>query len=135
QEKNVPIDLAIIGKKGATFFQRYGGHMIAKATELGDTPKLTDLIGLIKVMLDAYFSEEIDRVYLVFNEFITTMSQKPVIEQLVPIVDTTPGDKQSYWDYLYEPSAQELLESLLIRYVESVVYEAVIENVACEQAA
>lgn len=134
-KQNIPVNLALVGKKGAAFFQRFGGNIVAKACDLGDEPKLADLIGVIKVMLDAYFAEEIDRIYLVFNEFVTTMNQKPVIEQLVPVLDTEPGEKQAYWDYLYEPSAQELLESLLIRYVESIVYEAAIENVACEQAA
>lgn len=133
------IDICTIGKKSEGFFRRMGGNVIASLTSLGDKPGLSDVIGTVKVMLDAFDAGELDRVYLVYNEFVNTMTQKPHIELLVPIIQSEiepeSGKKPYSWDYLYEPDAKELLDALLVRYIESLVYQGVVENVACEQAA
>ena len=124
-----------IGTKSLAFFRRFGGNVLAQATHLGDKPHVEDLIGTVKAMLDAFESKEIDAVYIASNEFVNTMTQRPVIRQLVPLV---PGDRQQmplHWDYIYEPDARTVLDSLLTRYIESLVYQAVVENGACEQAA
>ncbi len=134
--KSVEVDMCVIGQKGAGFFSRLKGRILAQATQLGDAPKLMEIVGAAKVMMDAYSNGEVDRVYLVFNEFISTMTQKPRVEQLLP---TPAGEDDEalahHWDYLYEPEAGEVLDQLLNRYVESLVYQGVIENIACEQAA
>lgn len=135
QEQNIPIDLFIIGKKGHVFFDRVGGNIIGVASHLGDRPRAHDLIGVVKVMLDAYEAETVDAVYLVFNEFINTMSQAPFIEQLLPLKPAEEKEFKTYWDYIYEPDDSSLLEVLLARYIESQVYQAVVENIACQQAA
>jgi F-type H+-transporting ATPase subunit gamma len=124
-----------IGTKALGFFKRFGGNVLGQATHLGDKPHIEDLIGTVKVMLDAFESKQIDAVYIASNEFVNTMTQRPVIRQLVPLV---PGEQQSmplHWDYIYEPDARTVLDSLLTRYIESLVYQAVVENGACEQAA
>ena len=124
-----------IGTKALGFFRRFGGSVLGQATHLGDKPHIEDLIGTVKVMLDAFESKEIDAVYIASNEFVNTMTQRPVIRQLVPLV---PGDQKNmplHWDYIYEPDAHTVLDSLLTRYVESLVYQAVVENGASEQAA
>jgi len=134
--KGVDIDLAVIGAKGASFFRSFGGNVVAAISHLGEAPAIGDLIGSIKVMLDAYLSGRIDRLYVVSNVFVNTMTQKPTIQQLVPLVPTAGGELQGkHWDYLYEPDAKTLLDGLLVRYVESQVYQAVVENAASEQAA
>ncbi|MDR6676852.1 F0F1 ATP synthase subunit gamma [Pseudomonas oryzihabitans] len=134
--KGVEIDLAVIGAKGASFFRSFGGNVVAAISHLGEAPAIGDLIGSIKVMLDAYLDGRIDRLYVVSNVFVNTMTQKPTIQQLVPLVATEGGELQGkYWDYLYEPDAKTLLDGLLVRYVESQVYQAVVENAASEQAA
>lgn len=135
-DKNIPIDICAIGKKSEAFFKRFGGNIIAFTSDLGDKPSIQDLIGTVKVMLDAYNTGELDRIYLVYNEFINTMSQKPRVDLLLPIVDTHPEKLTRYsWDYIYEPNAKTLLDALLVRYIESLVYQAIVENGACEQAA
>jgi F-type H+-transporting ATPase subunit gamma len=135
-DKNLPIDICTLGKKAETFFHRLGGNIIASLSHLGNKPGLLDVIGPVKILLDLYNEEKIDRVYLVYNEFINTMTQKPKLELVLPIIDAGSKQKASYsWDYLYEPEAKGLLEVLLIRYVESLVYQGIIENMACEQAA
>ena len=120
----------------ANVFRRFGGKIQAQATHLGDEPGVDDLIGTVKVMLDAYDSSEIDRLYLVYNEFVNTMTQQPMVEQLLPIQS---GEEEEalkhHWDYIYEPEAKEVLDALLTRYVESLVYQGVVENFACEMAA
>lgn len=134
-QQNVGIDLCIIGKKGESFFRRHGGKVLGLANQLGDTPEINKLVGIVKVMLDRYESGELDAVYLAGNDFINTMVQRPMIRQLLPL---QPDEKEAggYWDYLYEPdSAREILDALLRRYIESQVYQAVIENLACEQSA
>lgn len=134
--KNIPIDICAIGRKAEGFFRRMGGHVIASISQLGDTPGIQDVIGTVKVMLDAYDLEEIDRLYLVYSEFVNTMTQRPRVELLLPIIDTEPAERSRYaWDYIYEPDAKELIDSLLIRYVESLVYQGIVENGASEQAA
>jgi F-type H+-transporting ATPase subunit gamma len=109
--------------------------VLAQVTQLGDTPHLEDLVGTVKVMLDAYRAGEVDRVMLVNNVFVNTMSQKPTLSQLLPVQGIADPELQAYWDYIYEPEARELLDSVLTRYVESQVYQGTVENVACEQAA
>lgn len=134
--KGVEIDLAVIGAKGASFFRSFGGNVVAAISHLGEAPAIGDLIGSIKVMLDAYLNGRIDRLYVVSNIFVNTMTQKPTIQQLVPLVPAEGGELQGkHWDYLYEPDAKTLLDGLLVRYVESQVYQAVVENAASEQAA
>jgi F-type H+-transporting ATPase subunit gamma len=125
-----------IGSKALGFFKRFGGDVRAQVTQLGDKPHIEDLIGTVKVMLDAFESKEVDAVYIVANVFVNTMTQRPTIMQLVPLV---PSEDQKamplHWDYIYEPDARTVLDSLLTRYIESLVYQAVVENGACEQAA
>ncbi|ABA59516.1 F0F1 ATP synthase subunit gamma [Nitrosococcus oceani] len=137
-EKGVPVELCIIGQKANAFFRRFGGSIAAQATHLGDSPHVEDLIGTVKVMLDNYQEGNVDRLYLAFNEFVNTMTQRPEIEQLLPIdanVGKTDEKLEHRWDYLYEPEAKEVLDQVLIRYIESLVYQGVVENIACEQAA
>ena len=129
------IDLCIVGNKGVGFFSRIGGRVVGQATQLGDSPGLEDLIGTIKIMLDAYNEQKVDRVYLVFNEFVNRMTQSPKFEQLLPLVPEETDDLSHHWDYLYEPEAQPVMDQLLSRYIESLVYQGVVENIACEQAA
>lgn len=124
-----------IGSKGLGFFRRFGGNVLAQVANLGDRPHIEDLIGTVKVMLDAFEAREIDAIYVAGNAFVNTMTQRPRIQQLVPLV----GEKQDamplHWDYIYEPDARVVLDALLTRYIESLVYQAVVENNACEQAA
>ncbi len=135
-DAGVEVDLCIIGNKGMAFFKRIGGHVIAHKNNLGDMPSVTDLIGVIKVMLTAYLEHKIDALYLCSNEFINTMRQEPRIQQVLPLVPAENTELQHHWDYIYEPdNAPALLDKLLTRYVESQVYRAVIENIASEQAA
>ncbi len=137
QKDGVEAEFCVIGKKGASFFRSYGGKVVAAITDLGEQPTMTDLIGSIKIMLDGFAEGRIDRLYVVSNKFVNTMTQKPTVEQLVPLaVDTEgEGDRLASWDYIYEPDAQQLLDALIVRYIESQVYQAVVENSACEQAA
>ena len=135
REQGAEIDFCILGSKAVSFFKRFGGKVLAQATHLGDTPHVDALIGTIKVMLDAYKDGQIDRLYLVNNVFVNTMSQKPTVSQLLPTQPIEDKELQEYWDYLYEPEARELLDSVLTRYVESQVYQGAVENAACEQAA
>ncbi len=124
-----------IGSKSLGFFKRFGGEVIGQATHLGDRPHIEDLIGTVKVMLDAFESNAIDAIYVASNEFVNTMTQRPVIRQLVPITGAKVESMPYHWDYIYEPDARSVLDALLTRYIESLVYQAVVENGACEQAA
>lgn len=133
--QNIPIDLCLIGNKAEAFFKRMGGNIVAEADHLGDKPEVTDLIGIVKVMLNAYDAGTLDSLYIVYNEFINTMTQKSRVLQLLPIVATKDKELEHHWDYIYEPAAKELLDLLLQRYIESQVYQAVVENIACEHAA
>lgn len=134
QDKGAEIDLVTIGQKASTFFRRVKVNMVGSVTHMGDVPHLEQLIGVIKVMLDAFSEGKVDRVYLVYNRFINTMTQKASFDQLLPL----PAAEQVAhhdWDYLYEPDAATVLEHVMTRYVESLVYQAVLENVASEHAA
>ncbi len=135
-EKNeCAIKMAIFGRKGQAFFRRVGGNVIASSDHLGDTPRIEDMIGVVKSMLEAYEEGHIDAIYIAYNEFVNTMTQNPVIEQLVPLPSNEEDAFQHHWDYIYELDAKELLEQLLCRYIEIQVYQAVVENISCEQAA
>ena len=134
-ERNVEIDLCLIGARATAFFNSYGGNVIATVRDIGDAPAVADVVGVVKVMLDRFDGHEIDQLQIVSNSFINTMTQQPVIEQLLPLLPSEEEDLKHHWDYLYEPDAKELLDGLLDRYIESQVYQAVVENNACEQAA
>jgi len=135
-EKGVEVDLALIGSKAASFFGSVGGNIVAQVTGMGDHPSLSELIGPVKVMLQAYDEGRLDKLYVVSNKFINTMSQEPQILQLLPLPPSDDGElKKKSWDYLYEPDPKALLDTLLRRYVESQVYQGVVENLASEQAA
>lgn len=141
QAQGVEVEFCLIGQKSVNFFKSVGGKVAAVKTHLGDTPSVDALIGVVKVMLDAYDEGRIDRIYLVNNEFVNTMTQNPTLHQLVPLAAEGQDDEEHLaarshnWDYLYEPEAKLLLDSLLTRYIESQVYQGVVENNACEQAA
>lgn len=137
QGEGKEIDLCVIGRKGQAFFKRVGGHVLASIDHLGDTPGVKDLLGVVKVMLDAFYQGEIDALHIVYNEFVNTMTQTPTVEQLLPLPTAEEDSKMlgHHWDYIYEPDAKELLDALLERYIELQVYQAVVENIACEQAA
>jgi F-type H+-transporting ATPase subunit gamma len=137
KDQDVEIDLALIGAKAVQFFRRLGGNVVGTASHLGDKPQVNDLIGSIKIMLDAYSDGKIDRLYMLTNEYVNTISQKPVAIQLLPTsgVGTGSEDLQDHWDYIYEPDAGELLDDVLMRYIESQVYRGAVENLACEMAA
>ncbi|OHY73491.1 F0F1 ATP synthase subunit gamma [Marinobacter sp. AC-23] len=134
KEQGVATDLCAIGQKGASFFRNYGGNVIAALTHLGDNPSAETLIGNVKVMLDAFSEGKIDRLYLVSNEFVNTMTQTPKAEQLLPLPEGADEEIGHQWDYIYEPDARPILEGLLPRFIESQVYQGVVENLACEQA-
>ena len=133
--QGVEVELAILGSKGIGFFRRLGGRIVAQQSGLGDRPRLEHLIGSIKVMLDAYREGRIDRLFLVRNQFVNTMTQKPVVQQVLPVEPVREAEMLSNWDYIYEPNPAALLDDVLIRYVESQIYQAVVENVASEMAA
>ena len=135
--KGAKVDLALIGSKASNFFERHGAKVKAHVSGLGDNPSVNDLIGSVKVMLKAYDNGEIDRLYLVYNKFVNTMVQQPRVDQLLPLPVTEDSKlaKKHHWDYLYEPDPKKLLDTLLVRYVESQVYQGVVENLASEQAA
>lgn len=134
-EQGVQAEICSIGAKGASFFNNYGGNVVASVRGIGERPKVADVIGAVKVMLDAYADGGIDRLFLVSNEFVNTMTQKPTVQQLLPLQPADASEYKHHWDYIYEPAPKELLDGLLVRYIESLVYQAVVENNACEQAA
>jgi F-type H+-transporting ATPase subunit gamma len=134
KEQGVEVELALVGNKAQAFFRSYGGNVVATVADLGDTPHVEDLIGVIKVVLDKFDAHEVDEVYLASNGFVNTMTQSPTIQQLVPLQSVEKTDN-THWDYLYEPDAKTALDLLMRRYVESTVYGAVVENAACEQGA
>ena len=131
----VEVDLALVGNKAAQGFRSVGGNVVAAIGDIGEAPEIADLIGGVKVMFDAFEEGRIDRLDIVSNEFVSTMTQQPKMEQLLPLEAEESEEFQHRWDYLYEPDARELIEGLVQRFVESQVYQAVIENTACEQAA
>ncbi|MBE0486174.1 F0F1 ATP synthase subunit gamma [Marinobacter sp.] len=135
KEKGVETDICAMGQKGASFFRSYGGNVVAAVTHMGDDPSASELIGSVKVMLDSFEQGKIDRLYLVSNEFVNTMTQSPTSLQLLPLPEGEDEDVGHQWDYLYEPDSRPILDGLLPRYIESQVYQGVVENLACEQAA
>lgn len=135
-DQGIEIDVCAVGKKAGAFFRNYGGNVVAATAGLGDKPELSKLIGSVKVMLDNFSEGKIDQLFIVYNNFVNTMSQKPVIEQLLPLkAEDDDETLNHHWDYIYEPDAKELLDGLLTRYLEALVYQGVVENNACEQAA
>ncbi|MGO4263604.1 F0F1 ATP synthase subunit gamma [Lysobacter sp. TAB13] len=135
QEQGVEVDVVTIGQKASVFFRRIKVNMLASVTHLGDQPHLEQLVGVIKVMLDAYSAGTIDRVFLSYNDFVNTMTQRAAFDQLLPLPAPETQVAKHDWDYIYEPDAQTVLEHVLTRYIESLVYQAVLENVASEHAA
>jgi F-type H+-transporting ATPase subunit gamma len=133
-DQGVGIEICTVGGRAATFFNNYGGKVVASVRDLGDTPEISDVIGSVKVLLDKYDNGEIDQINLVSNDFVNTMTHKPIVNQLVPLLPSDDEDLKRHWDYLYEPDAKELLDGLMLRFIESQVYQAVVENNACEQA-
>jgi len=133
---NIDVDICTIGTKAFGFFGNLKANLVGQVSKLGDTPHQHDIIGIIKIMLDAYVQGQIDELHVVSNEFVNTMTQKPTIEKLLPVVAGELEEGLSgHWDYIYEPDAKEVLDHLLTRYVESIVYQGLVENNACEQAA
>ena len=134
-DAGVEIDICALGAKSAAFFKSFGGNVVAAKAQLGDKPAVSDLIGAVKTMLDSFADGNLDRLYIVSNDFVNTMTQNSSVQQVLPL-KAEDDDKllDHYWDYIYEPDAKELLNSLLTRFVESQVYQAVIENNASEQA-
>jgi F-type H+-transporting ATPase subunit gamma len=134
--KGVEIDVCAIGQKGASFFGRIGANVVGQSTKLGDTPHLEDLLGTVKVMLDAYDEGTIDELYVIYNEFVNTMTQEPTVHQMIPVkVEELEEELSTHWDYIYEPDSKEVLDALLTRYIESIVFQGVMENNASEQSA
>jgi len=133
KEQDVEVDIAVFGNKALSNFKRYG--VVAEATGLGDKPSVNDLLGTVKVMLDAYEEGRIDRLFLVENEFVNSISQQPRVTQLIPIVAAEMEEIEYHWDYLYEPESKEVVDTLMTRYIESLVYQGVVENIACEMSA
>ncbi|HET6396481.1 MAG TPA: F0F1 ATP synthase subunit gamma [Pseudoxanthomonas sp.] len=134
-DQGVEVDMVTVGQKASAFFRRIKVNMVASVSHLGDQPHLDQLVGVIKVMLDAYTEGRVDRVFVVYNHFVNTMSQKATFDQLLPLPPAQAGVPHHDWDYIYEPDAATVLEHVLTRYVESLVYQAVLENVASEHAA
>ena len=134
-DKNVEIDICTIGARAATFFNNFGGSVVAAVRDIGDAPEVADIIGAVKTMLDKFDDGDIDQLMIVSNDFVNTMTHQPTVNQLLPLLPSDEEELQHHWDYLYEPDAQELLDGLLLRFIESQVYQAVVENNACEQAA
>ncbi len=136
QTDGVEVDVCAIGGKGASFFAHLEVNLVAQKTKLSETAHQSEIFGIVKVMLDAYDANTIDELYVVSNEFVNTMTQKPTIEKVLPVsADQLEPDLSGHWDYLYEPDAKEVLDKLLTRYIESIVYQGLVENNACEQAA
>ena len=128
-------DLVIIGGKAAGFFARVGGKIAGQVTHIGDIPQLERLIGITKIMLDGYMAGKIDQFFVASNRFVNSMTQQPVLEQLIPVTPDEQKEFAHHWDYIYEPDAKEVLDQLMVRYIESLVYQLVVENIACEQSA
>jgi F-type H+-transporting ATPase subunit gamma len=137
RDQGIEVDLVLVGAKAVQFFKRLGGNVVGTATHLGDKPQVNDLLGAIKIMLDAYSDGRIDRLFVMHNEFVSAMSQKPIALQLLPTqgIGQDDEDLQASWDYIYEPDPAELLDDVLMRYIESQVYRGAVENFACEMAA
>jgi len=135
EKQGVEIDLCVIGTKARSFFSRFKSNIVASTSHLGDKPEIADLIGTVKVMLDAYDEGRIDRLFLAYNNFVNSMTQEQAIQQLIPLPAGEDEALGHHWDYIYEPEARNVVDGLLTRYIESLVYHGVVENVASEQAA
>ena len=135
QGQEAEVEFAVVGSKATSFFNNMGAKVTAQISGLGDNPSITDLIGSVQVMLKAYDNGEIDKLFVVYNKFVNTMTQEPTVDQLLPLPKSDDEEIKHRWDYIYEPDANVLLDQLLVRYVESQVYQGVVENLACEQAA
>jgi F-type H+-transporting ATPase subunit gamma len=135
QKQGVEVDIVAIGQKATAFFRRLKVNMVGSVTHLGERPRVEQLIGVIKVMLDGYSERKLDRVFLAYNDFVNTMTQKAVLDQLLPLPPGEEAEGGHDWDYLYEPDPQSILDHVLTRYVESLVYQGVLENLASEHAA
>ncbi len=134
-EKKIQFEAVTIGSKALGFFKRIGAKISAEVSHIGDRPEITDIIGAVQVLLKDYLEGNIDAIYLIGNDFVNTMAQSPRIQQLVPVVPSEDKELKHHWDYIYEPDSKEVLDNLLDRYIESLVYSAVVENIACEMAA
>ena len=134
-DNSVEIDVVPVGRKAVEYFKRQNANIVAEASGLGDKPHINDLIGSVKVMLDAFTEGKIDALYLVSNEFVNTMTQQAGVAQLLPVSGSTDDELKHHWDYIYEPDSKEVLDGLLMRFVESQVYQGVVENIACEMSA
>jgi F-type H+-transporting ATPase subunit gamma len=135
QAANVEFEVCTVGRKALQFFQRVGGKVTGQVSKVGDAPHLDQLLGPVKIMIDAYLDGRVDQIFIASNDFVNSMTQKPDLEQLVPLKAEADSDLTQHWDYIYEPEAQEVLDQLMVRYVESLAYQRVVENIACEQAA
>ena len=134
-EQGVEVDVCAIGKKSIGFFNRFKCNIVAEASHIGDTPSLEDLIGAVKVMLNAYDEGKIDRLYLVYNEFVNTMTQSPRVTQLIPASGVVDEELTHHWDYIYEPDSKPVIDGLMLRFIEAQVYSGVVENIASEMSA
>jgi F-type H+-transporting ATPase subunit gamma len=136
EKDGIEVDVCTVGTKAFSFFSSLKTNLVGQVSKLGDAPHLQDIVGIIKIMLDAYNNGQIDQLYIANNDFVNTMTQRPAIQQLLPVVDNETEEKlNTHWDYIYEPDAKEVLDYLLVRYIESIVYQGLVENNACEQAA
>jgi F-type H+-transporting ATPase subunit gamma len=135
QEEGEEIDVCCIGGKGLGFMQRLGANIVSEASGLGDHPRLEQIIGALKVMLDGYMADRVDRVSLFYTKFINTMKQEPVMESLLPVSGERLGTPEGSWDYIYEPEAKSVLDQVLTRYIEAVIFQSVAENMSSEQSA
>ncbi len=134
-DQKIDIDVCTIGSKGFQYMKRVGANIVSHASHLGDAPRVQDLIGVVKVMLDAYTEGRLDSLHIVFTRFVNTMTQEPVVEQLLPLAAVEDERLRHHWDYIYEPDAREVLDDLLTRYIETQVYHGVVENIGSEQSA
>ena len=134
-DNGIEIDVVAIGRKAVDYFKRQNANLLAEVSQIGDKPHIDALIGSVKVMLDAFTEGNIDALYLVSNDFVNTMTQQPVVQQMLPVSGTDDTELKHHWDYIYEPDSKEILDGLLMRFVESQVYQGVVENIACEMSA
>jgi len=135
QAQGEEIEVSCIGNKGLGFMQRLGANVVSQVVQVGDQPNIERLIGAVKVMLDGYQEDRFDRLMLAYNRFVNTMKQEPVIEQLIPLTGERLGAPEGTWDYIYEPEARLVLDQVMLRYIEAIIYQSLAENVACEQSA
>jgi len=134
-DQGVEIEVVTFGTKALSFFKRIGAKVVAEASHIGDSPDMAEIIGPVQAMLTSYSAGDIDAIFLIGNQFVNTMTQQPTVSQLVPVIPSEETELKHYWDYIYEPDSKEVLNYVLDRYIESLVYQAVVENVACEMAA